>query len=62
VSGAGSVSFWASGSAVFNVKNQNLTFCDRKSDQDPDPHWFGLLDLDPDPHKGEKLDPDPDLH
>ncbi len=47
---------------MFNVKNQNLTFCDRKSDQDPDPHWFGLLDLDPDPHKGEKLDPDPDLH
>ncbi len=22
----------------------NFTFCDIKSDQDPDPHWFGALD------------------
>ncbi len=38
---------------------KNPTFCDvpvtaKKSDQDPDPdpHWFGSLDLDPDPHWG----------
>jgi hypothetical protein len=30
-----------------------------KSDQDPDPHWFGTLDPDRDPHRDKKLDPDP---
>jgi hypothetical protein len=29
-----------------------------KSDQDPDPDWFGSLD--PDPHRGKKLVPVPD--
>ncbi len=31
---------------------QNPTFCDGKSDQNPDPHWFGSLDLDS--HWGKK--------
>jgi hypothetical protein len=32
-----------------------------KSDQDPDPHWFGSMDpdLDTDPHRDKKFDPDP---
>ncbi len=37
-------------------------FVTLKSDQDPDPNWFGSLDADPDPHIDKKLDPDPDPH
>jgi hypothetical protein len=38
----------------FSSKNFNLVTA--KSDQDPDPHWFGSLN--PDPHCGKQLDPD----
>ncbi len=34
---------------------KNSTFCDLKSVQDPDPHWFVSLGMDP--HWDEKLDP-----
>jgi hypothetical protein len=50
--------YWECGSGSRSMENS--TFCDFK-DQDPDPLWFGCLNLDPDldPHFDKKLDPDP---
>jgi hypothetical protein len=41
------------------VTAKSVYTCDL--DPDPDPHWFGSLDLDRNPHRDRRLDPDPYL-